>query len=257
MAPRPLIVGNWKMNKTIAEARSFAHELSELELPESVDVVIAPPFMALDAVARALAGSRIGVAGQTMSAQSQGAYTGEISPVMLRDAGATWVILGHSERRAMCGETDAGVRAKVEAALAFDLSPVVAVGETLEEHRAGKALERVTAQTRAAFEGLSDEAVRRCIVAYEPIWAIGSGMHDEPASAGETIAAIRRSVTGLAGARLLYGGSMKAENAAGFLAEDEIAGGLVGGASLTAGGFRGIVLAAGAIRAARANASAG
>jgi triosephosphate isomerase len=241
---RPLIAGNWKMHKTIAEALAFVAELRARPLPEDVDVVIAPPFTALLSVHDALRDSHVAVGAQTMSEADQGPYTGEISPIMLRDVGVRYVILGHSERRAQCGETDAGVNRKVRAALAHGLTPIVAVGESGEEHAAGRALERVVAQTRAAFAGVDEDDVARCVVAYEPIWAIGTGLNDTPDSANAVIGGIRSSVAGLADARLLYGGSMKPDNAAALLAESNIDGGLVGGASLAVPTFLAIVDAA-------------
>ncbi len=161
-----------------------------------------------------------------------GPYTGEISPDMIVDCGATWVILGHSERRATCGETDDDVQRKVEAALRIGLTPIVCVGETANDHAAGRADQHVVGQTRAAFAGIAAHDVARCVVAYEPIWAIGSGMPDSPESANAVMRAIRGSVGGLDGARLLYGGSVKPDNIATFVAQPHIDGALVGTASL-------------------------
>ena len=243
-ARRPLVAGNWKMHETVAEARDLVRALLREDLPDGVDIVIAPPFTALQAVGELLRGSRIGLAGQTMHEGSQGPFTGEISPVMLRELGVRWVILGHSERRAQCGESDAAVGRKVRSALEHGLTPIVAVGETAEEHAAGRTIERVDAQLRAAFEGVLAADVGRCVVAYEPIWAIGSGTPDDPANSNAVMAHLRRAVPGLAGTRMLYGGSMKPENAAAFLAEPDIDGGLIGGASLKAASFAAIVNAA-------------
>ena len=247
---RPLVAGNWKMHKTVAEARALASGLVAEALPGDVDVVVAPPFTALAAVHEALRGSAIAVAGQTMHESDHGPYTGEISAPMLRDAGATYVVLGHSERRATCGETDEGVNRKVRAALAHGLVPIVAVGESEAEHEAGHTLAKVTSQTRAAFAAVASADVERCVVAYEPIWAIGTGKNDAPESANAVLGEIRASVAGLERARLLYGGSMKPDNAAALLAQPNIDGGLVGGASLAASAFAAIV------RCARARAHA-
>ena len=240
---RPLITGNWKMNETIAEARALVRELRARVLPSDVDVVIAPPFTALSAVNDALAGSEIALGAQNMHEHAHGAFTGEISPVMLGDVGVRYVILGHSERRAL-GETDESVNRKVQSALAHGLVPIVAVGDSREEHLAHRTRERVTSQVGAAFAGLPASDVGRCVVAYEPIWAIGTGLSDTPDNANAVIAEIRETVAGLAGARLLYGGSMKPENAAGFMAQPQIDGGLIGGASLSAASFLAIVDAA-------------
>ena len=240
---RPLIVGNWKMHKTIAEARAYVAELRESRLPDGLDVVIAPPFTALAAVAEALEGSPVALGAQTMHEVDRGPHTGEISPVMLRELGVGYVILGHSERRAQCGETDAGVNRKVRAALGQGITPIVAVGETADEHAAGATLGRVLGQTRAAFEGVAENDVERCVVAYEPIWAIGTGQVDTPESADAVIGEIRACVAGLENAQLLYGGSMRPENAAALMMEPNIDGGLIGGASLTVAGFLAIVKA--------------
>jgi triosephosphate isomerase len=243
-ARRPLIAGNWKMHKTIAEARLFAADLLLLPFPREIDTVVAAPFTALAAFGEALAGSHVALGAQTMHESDHGPFTGEISAPMLRETGVTFVILGHSERRAFCGETDSGVNRKVRAALAHGLTPIVAVGETEDEHAAGETLARVLSQTRAAFASVAPAAVARCVVAYEPIWAIGTGLVDHPENANAVIGEIRASVAGLAGARLLYGGSMKGNNAAALMAQPNIDGGLVGGASLTAIGFLEIVDAA-------------
>ena len=240
---RPLIAGNWKMHKTVAEARTLVREIRASDLPPDVDVVVAPPFTALDAAAEELAGSHIGLGAQNVNEHAQGAYTGEISAAMLYDLHVRFVIVGHSERRAM-GETDDVVNAKVRAALAHGLTPILAVGETPDEHRAHRTRERVTQQTRAAFADVSAADVSRCVVAYEPIWAIGTGLSDSPENANDVIGEIRASVEGLAHARLLYGGSMKPENAAALMAQPQIDGGLIGGASLTARSFVAVIDAA-------------
>jgi triosephosphate isomerase len=234
------------MHKTVAETRSLVRELASEPIPAEVDVAIAPPFTALWAAREELRQreSGIALAAQTMHESEHGPYTGEISPVMLRDLGVAYVIVGHSERRASCGETDAAVNRKVRSALEHGLTPIVAVGETQAEHARHETVSIVTFQTRAAFEGVEAADVARCVVAYEPIWAIGTGLVDQPDSANAVIGAIRDSVKGLAGARLLYGGSMKSDNAGALLAESNIDGGLVGGASLSAPSFLSIVLAA-------------
>jgi triosephosphate isomerase (TIM) len=241
---RPLIAGNWKMHKTIAETRALLRELLAAPPVAGVEIVVAPPFTALAAAHEELRGSSIGLGAQTMHEGDHGPYTGEISPIMLRDVGVRYVILGHSERRAGCGETDAGVARKVRAALAHGLTPIVAVGETEEEHRRNETLRRVTHQARAAFEGLAPAEVARCTLAYEPIWAIGTGLTDEPESANAVLGAIRNCVEGLENVRLLYGGSMKGENAPALMAQPNIDGGLIGGASLSAASFLAIVAAA-------------
>ena len=230
---KPLIVGNWKMHKTIAETRAFVADVRARPLPlGEVDAVICPPFTALCAAREALAGSAIGLGAQNVCWADQGAFTGEISPLMLSECGVSWVVIGHSERRALFGELDFRVHEKAVAALARGITPIVAVGETAEEHAAGGALEKVCAQLHAAFDAMSVSDVARCVVAYEPIWAIGTGKADTPESANALMGEIRLAIQGLEHAHLLYGGSMSPGNVAAFVAQPNIDGGLVGGASL-------------------------
>jgi len=233
------------MHKTVREALRLVDALVERRSEfAGVDVVIAPPFTALEAVSHRLRGQdAIQLAAQTMHWEDSGPFTGEISPVMLRELGVQYVILGHSERRAFCGETDAFIQRKVAAALKHGLKPIVAVGETLEEKTAGKTAEKVTRQTRAALDGLNADEIRRAVLAYEPIWAIGTGKNDDPRNAGATMGIIRSSVPGLADVPVLYGGSVKPDNMAGYAAMEEINGALVGGASLDADSFAAIVAA--------------
>jgi len=251
-ARRPLIAGNWKMHKTVAEARTLVREVRAQALPRNVDIVLAPPFTALQAVGEELHGSHIALGAQNMNEAAQGAFTGEISPLMLYELGVRFVILGHSERRMHFCETDLAVNRKVKAALAHGITPIVAVGETKEEHEARRTHAKVRQQARDAFDGVVAPDVARCIVAYEPIWAIGTGLNDQPENANMVIGEIRAAVEGLAHARILYGGSMKGENAVALMEQPNIDGGLIGGASLAAHSFCEILDAAGA--AARAQA---
>jgi len=241
---RPLIAGNWKMHKTVAETRALLRELRAAELPHGVQVVVAPPFTALFAAREELRGCAIELGAQTMHYANDGPFTGEISPVMLREFGVACVILGHSERRAYYSENDEDINLKVRAALAHGITPIVAVGETAAEHERGETIGKVTFQARAAFAGLAAAEVFKCVVAYEPIWAIGTGRNDEPESANAVIAEIRAAVDGLQEARILYGGSMKPDNAPALMAQPQIDGGLVGGASLRVESFLAIVEAA-------------
>ncbi|HEX3466153.1 MAG TPA: triose-phosphate isomerase [Candidatus Elarobacter sp.] len=237
-ARKPLVAGNWKMHKTVAETRAFVADVRARDLPlDDVDAVICPPFTALCAARDALSGSAIGLGAQNMSWAEQGAFTGEISAAMLVECGASWVVLGHSERRALFGELDERVNEKVRAALAHGITPIVAVGETGAERNAGETQDKVTRQVRAAFAGIPDADVRRCVVAYEPIWAIGTGNPCSPKDADDVMAEIRACVPALATSRLLYGGSMTPENVASFLARPNVDGGLVGGASLDPASF--------------------
>jgi triosephosphate isomerase len=237
-ARRPLMVGNWKMHKTVVETVAFVEALSAYALPlDAVDAIICPPFTALAAAHAALSGSGVGLGAQNMNWAPQGPYTGEISAPMLVELGVEWVVIGHSERRALFGELDLRVNEKVHAALECGITPIVAVGETAEVHAAGRARHWVEAQVRAAFDGIEPEQVARCVVAYEPIWAIGSGQPESPPQADAIMGAIRAAVDGLASARVLYGGSVKPDNVAAFVAQPNIDGGLVGGASLDPASF--------------------
>ncbi len=246
MSRRPFIAGNWKLHKTVAEARELIHELRRELVDVDVEVAVAPPMTALDAVRQALEGSSIHLAAQNTYHESTGAYTGEVSPLLLADVGCRYCIVGHSERRSLFGETDAGVHAKAAALLDHGLSPIVCVGERLEEREAGRALEVVLGQIEAALEGLALEEV---VVAYEPVWAIGTGRTASPQDAQEVHEAIRTHLAATHGpvaqrVRILYGGSVKPANAAELLAQPDIDGALVGGASLQAATFAPIVKSA-------------
>ncbi|HTW83864.1 MAG TPA: triose-phosphate isomerase [Candidatus Sulfotelmatobacter sp.] len=244
-AVKRLVVANWKMHKTQAQTRAFVADLLGRTLPlDAVDVVICPPFTALDAARDALGDAPIGLGAQNVHWAPQGAFTGEISAPMLVELGVRWVIIGHSERRALFGELDFRVNEKVQIALAYGITPIVAVGETEDEHAAGLARTRVEAQVRAAFADVPAQQVARCVVAYEPIWAIGTGRADSPPQADAILAAIRGAVEGLREARILYGGSMNLENVAAFVAQPNIDGGLVGGASLDPATFSALLDAA-------------
>jgi triosephosphate isomerase len=235
---KPLVAANWKMHKTSREAIAFVRELLALE-PEytRVDAVICPPFTALAAVHEALGKSPVELGAQTMWYADAGAYTGEISPGMLVAAGVRWVILGHSERRKYSCEADKTVNLKIRAALAHGIKPIVAVGDTSAEHEAGLTIERVIAQTRAAFSGISIADVARCVIAYEPIWAIGTGQSDSPKDANAVMGEIRGAVAGLERTRILYGGSAEPGTIGNLVAQPQIDGVLVGGAGLEASSF--------------------
>jgi triosephosphate isomerase len=248
---RPFIAGNWKMNAGGREAAALAAAVSRaVELADGVDVLVAPPFVAIASVAEALEAleSRVWIAGQDMSDRPGGAFTGDVSGAMLRDWGATWVILGHSERRQFHAETDEVVARKVAAAMTTGPRPIVCVGETLQEREAGAALDVVERQVRAVLPALASQPAFGAI-AYEPVWAIGTGKVATPDDAQQVHAAIRallaRESDELAAkTRILYGGSVKADNAAALLAQPDVDGALVGGASLDPAGFGAIVAAA-------------
>ena len=236
---KPFIAGNWKMNKTVDEAvafeRQIRHGLNEIE---RVDSAVCPPFVALPAVADALRGTRIGVGAQTMHYAESGAYTGECAPAMLVPY-CQYVILGHSERRAYYNETDEAVNRKIKAALAHELTPIVCVGESLAQNEAGETHSFVSGQVRAAFAGFSAAQATLCVVAYEPIWAIGTGKSANPTSAGNIIGlTVRGTLADLFGEdtaqqiRIQYGGSISPENIADYMQHPDIDGALVGGASL-------------------------
>ena len=236
----PIIAGNWKMNTTVAEALGLIAAMKErLDRMEGVEKVVCPPFISIVPVAEALRGSSIRVGAQNMHFEPKGAFTGEISPLMLVGV-CEYVILGHSERRVYFGETDELINRKVKAALGAGLKPIVCVGETLEENESGRTEAVVTRQVRAALEGIP--AIENIVIAYEPVWAIGTGRAATEAQANATISLIRRTVRDLYGKaaenlRIQYGGSTTAGNIAGFMREPEIDGALVGGASLKADEF--------------------
>ena len=237
--PRTVIAGNWKMYKTAAETRAYIETFLPL-LPDhsqNVDIVIAPPFTALAAAHEALRGSFVQLGAQNMHWEPQGAFTGEISAPMLLEHGVRYVILGHSERRMYNGELDRTVNLKVKTALETGLTPIVAVGETLQERDAGHTDSRVISQTCAALDGLSNDEIKKVIFAYEPIWAIGTGRNCGQAEANRVMGAIRDCVAALRDVPILYGGSMKADNVASYMVQPNINGGLVGGASLDPNGF--------------------
>ncbi|HXH83272.1 MAG TPA: triose-phosphate isomerase [Candidatus Tectomicrobia bacterium] len=243
----PLVIGNWKMHTTVAEARALAGAIREgLKRPRA-EVAVCPPFTALAAVAETLAGSPIMVGAQNCHWEDAGAHTGEVAPPMLVDVGCRLVLLGHSERRREMRETDEEIARKVAAALRHGLTPVLCVGETAEERRQGLTFTTVEGQLRAGLAGLEPAAIARCVLAYEPVWAIGTGVNATPAQAAEVHGYLRGLLSEVASKeiaqtlRILYGGSVKADNADALLAEAEIDGALVGGASLNAPGFIAIV----------------
>jgi triosephosphate isomerase len=241
----PMIAGNWKMNTTLPEASALVKEMREgLERITGVETVLCPPFLSLPLVKELLLGLSIKVGAQNMHFKEQGAYTGEISPLMLSGI-CEYVILGHSERRQYFGETDEVVNGKIRAALAVELTPILCVGERLEQKEAGKTEEVVTRQVRGALNGI--ESPIGMVIAYEPIWAIGTGRAETGEGANAIIAIIRNTVARLYGEgtaqeiRILYGGSVTAANIAEYVRQSEIDGALVGGASLKAKEFLTIV----------------
>ena len=239
-----IIAGNWKMNKNVSEAVELAGAVrQELTECNDVDVVLCPPFTALAAVAETLEGSTISFGAQNMHWEPSGAYTGEISPHMLRGLYCHYVILGHSERRTYFGETDETVNRKALAALAATLKPIVCVGETIEERQAGEHFAVVARQVSGSLTGIAESDWKKVVVAYEPVWAIGTGLTATPEQAQEMHAFVRAEIAKLANAeiadavRIQYGGSMKPSNAAELLDQPDIDGGLIGGASLEARSF--------------------
>ncbi len=251
---KPLIAGNWKMFKGGVEGVQLAIECGAIKAhAPNVDLVIAPPFTVLAAAASSTEGTGLGIAGQNFYPKDSGAFTGEISAPMLLESGCTFVLVGHSERRQFFGETDASVAEKTKVALAAGLVPIVCVGETLAEREAGKTLEVVRRQLNAFIEILAG-AKTDVAIAYEPVWAIGTGKTAGPGEAEEVHAAIRgwlvEKSAGLAGrTRILYGGSVKADNAQALLSCPNVDGALVGGASLDAKSFGAIATAAEALAA--------
>ena len=247
----PLVAGNWKMHKTLRESAALAAAVARAGAVTGVEIVLAPTAPALAAVATAVAGHRIGVAAQNVHWEREGAFTGEISAPMIRDTGASWVIIGHSERRQLFGETDETVARKVRAALTALLTPIVCIGETLAERDAGDTLAVLDRQVRRGLDDVTGRELAGLVIAYEPVWAIGTGRTATPAQAQQAHAHIRQRLTQWFGAeasaacRLLYGGSVKPDNAQALLAQPDIDGALVGGASLDLDAFMAIVSAAG------------
>jgi triosephosphate isomerase len=248
---KPFVAGNWKMNKTVGEATLLVAEmLPGLEAVKTVKSVVCPPYSSLNVLSGMLTGTDIGLGAQNLHWESGGAYTGELSPAMIKEF-CQYVIIGHSERRLYFGETDETVNKKVNAALENGLIPIVCVGETLAENEAGRTEEVVSGQVLKAFEGVAAENSPELIVAYEPIWAIGTGKAASGEGANDIIGnVVRKSLEKLFGSensqkvRILYGGSVKPNNATEFFSQSDIDGGLIGGASLKAEDFVQIVEAA-------------
>jgi triosephosphate isomerase (TIM) len=250
----PFVAGNWKMHSTLAEARALVTEVVK-SAPglDPARFVVVPPYTAIDEAVRLAAGTGVSVGGQNLYWEDKGAFTGEISAPMLKDAGCGHVVIGHSERRQFFGETDEGVNKKIRAALRHGLVPIVCVGESLEEREAGKTLSRIKTQLDEGLRGLSQEDMAKIVLAYEPIWAIGTGRTATPAQAEEVHRSIRADIGDKYGnpaadyAIILYGGSVKPANSYELFKENDIDGFLVGGASLEAGSF--IQIAKEALRA--------
>ncbi len=245
---RPIIAGNWKMNKTVSEAIDFVRQLKALVADvRNIDIVVAPTFTALRAVSREIEGGNIELAAQNVFWESRGAYTGEISPSMLKDVGCRYVIIGHSERRQYFGETNESVHKKIKASLAMGLYPIVCVGEALEEREAGKTFDVVKIQVTQCLEGFSREEMEKITIAYEPIWAIGTGKTATLQQAEEVHAFIREQMGQMTHrqiserVRIQYGGSVNPDNISDLMLQPNIDGALVGGASLKADAFSRIV----------------
>jgi triosephosphate isomerase (TIM) len=248
----PFIAGNWKMFKTVHETVVFVKELKVLVRDVAdVEIVVAPPFTAIHAAAEAARNTNIGVAAQDVYWEREGAFTGEIAPGMIKEAGAEYVIVGHSERRRLFDETDATVNRKTSAALAAGLTPIVCIGETLEERERNETMAVLDRQIKEGFDGLTAEQVSELVVAYEPVWAIGTGRNATAAQAGEAHAHIRSRLRQWFGGsaadhcHVIYGGSVKPDNIRELVAEPDVDGALVGGASLEVKSFASIVTRSG------------
>jgi triosephosphate isomerase len=244
----PFICGNWKMYKTVAETVKYVKEFRSLVKDiADVEIVVAPPFTALYVVAEAARNSPVGVAGQNMHWEREGAFTGEVSAGMLREAGAEYVILGHSERRRLFGETDVTVNRKLVAALAARLCPIVCIGETLEEREGNQTLAVLDRQIKEGLDAVTGDQVASLVIAYEPVWAIGTGRNATPEQAGEAHAHIRSRIRQWFGGpaadqcHVIYGGSVKPDNIHALSLQPDVDGALVGGASLDVKGFFEIV----------------
>ena len=252
---RLFIAGNWKMNLNRGQSLSLVQSLAEsLRGVSEVDIAVCPPAVYLGELGKALHATNIGLGAQNVNSKAEGAYTGEISCSMLKDVGCRYVILGHSERRAIYGETDSMVNEKLHAVLAAGLTPIVCVGETLEQREAGQTQQVVRSQCLGSLAGLTEDQMLKTVLAYEPVWAIGTGKTASPAQAEE----VHRDIRSLLEAQfsvgtaqkviVLYGGSVKADNALELLSEPNIDGALVGGASLKQDSFEGIIKAATSVR---------
>ena len=247
---RPIIAGNWKLNLLLREASALVQQLKTSCDTDAVEVVVCPPFTALSSVSRLLQGSRIGLGAQDLFWESQGAFTGEVSAPMLVDVGCRYVVIGHSERRQYFGETNETVQRKVQAALASGLIPIVCIGETLAQRDVNQTFQVLTQQLEGGLGPFAATDVQRMIIAYEPVWAIGTGRNATPEQAQEAHAFIRQWMVKRFGdaageaLRIQYGGSVNAANAASLLHQPDVDGALVGGASLNADAFSAIVKAA-------------
>lgn len=248
MARKKFVAGNWKMNTNIEEAKALAKSVVEtVGNITDVDIAVCPPFTNLFAVAEILKGSTVKLGAQDVHWEVKGAYTGKVSTSMLKSTGVTYVIVGHSEQRQYFHETDETVNKKVKAVLASGLFPIICVGETLEERKSGRMDAVVERQVKGAFSGIEASSVSSCTIAYEPVWAIGTGETATPKQANDAHIFIRKIVEQLYGKeiasslRIQYGGSMKPDNARELLAQSDVDGGLIGGASLKASDFAGIV----------------
>ena len=244
----PFIAGNWKMHKTVAEAVRHVKELRALVKDiTDVEIVVAPPFPAIHAVADALRSSNVAVAGQHVHWEREGAFTGEVSAPMLHEAGAELVIIGHSERRTLFGETDATVNRRIGAAFASSLTPIVCIGETLDQRERNETLDVLDRQIKSGLDGVTSGQLAQLVLAYEPVWAIGTGRNATPAQVGEAHHHIRQRLRQWFGAdaadlcRVIYGGSVKPENIRDLVSQPDVDGALVGGASLDARAFFDIV----------------
>jgi triosephosphate isomerase len=244
---KPIIAGNWKMHKTVDEAIELINGLKDKVRDAKCDVVVCPPFVSLQAVIEAAKGTNIEVGAQNMHFEDEGAFTGEISPKMLKSLGVKYVIIGHSERRQYFAETDETVNKKVHTAFRYGLLPIICVGETLEEREAGRAFDKIGGQIKKDLDGLSAEQVSKLVIAYEPIWAIGTGKTATSKDANDVIKFIRKTVAGMYGngpadkVRIQYGGSVKPSTIKEQMSQSDIDGALVGGASLKADDFAAIV----------------
>lgn len=244
----PIIAANWKMHKTLKEAENYASEFPVDEgVLAAVEIVICPPFTALETVGQALKGTGIQLAAQNMHPAPQGAFTGEVSPLMLKDLGCEYVILGHSERRHIFGEKNDFINEKVKSALTHGLKPILCIGETLEERKGGQTDAVCREQLLQSLAGVEEKDITRIVIAYEPVWAIGTGVNASAEDAEKTISYIREVLSGQYGVnqaaqvRIQYGGSVKPANIADFMKQKNIDGALVGGASLEAASFYSIV----------------
>ena len=245
---KPIVAANWKMNKTVSQTKEFISDFVKKDLPDNIEVLVCPPYLGLQDALALAKGSKVKIGAQNMHFEDSGAYTGEVSPIMLGDLGVNYVIIGHSERRQYFAETDEIVNKKVRAAIKYNLKPIVCVGENLEEYESGQTQAVIARQIEEGLAWLSADQVADLVIAYEPVWAIGTGKSSSPDAANQVIADIRKQIKSIydtetaQAVRIQYGGSVNSSNIQEYMGQSDIDGVLVGGASLEVDSFYDLVV---------------